>query len=131
MDLPVRTDLANEVDALRRRVKELEAVVNKYNQAAEAEQYCITLLDSIDGIVWEFDLTTWRFTFVSPNVEQLLGYPVQRWLYADNFWFCYVHPDDQDRGIRYVVRCIQNQQVGGQSEFSCDSAPTVLTLSFR
>jgi len=36
------------------------------------------LIDSIEGIVWEADAATLRFTFVSQWAEQLLGYPVRR-----------------------------------------------------
>ncbi|WP_353259917.1 PAS domain S-box protein [Prochlorothrix hollandica] len=54
------------------------------------------LVNSIDGIVWEFDLQTCRFTFVSHQAQVLLGYAVIQWLEEDNFWMNHIHPDDQD-----------------------------------
>jgi len=53
------------------------------------------LIDSIEGIVWEADAATLRFTFVSQWAEQLLGYPVRRWTEEPDFWVEHVHPDDR------------------------------------
>lgn len=54
-----------------------------------------SLIDTIDGIVWEFDLETMTSTFISKKVETILGYSVEE--YADNptFWEDHVHPDDR------------------------------------
>lgn len=35
-----------------------------------------------------------RTTYISPYVEQLLGYPAERWLRKDDFWKTLLHPDD-------------------------------------
>ena len=53
------------------------------------------LVDSLDGIVWEADAETFRFTFVSRQAEKILGYPVDEWL-EPNFWRDHTHPDDTD-----------------------------------
>jgi len=37
-----------------------------------------------------------RFTFVSERAEALLGYPVELWLTAPEFWMSRLHPDDRD-----------------------------------
>lgn len=60
------------------------------------------LLNSIDGIVWEADATTFAFTFVSEKAEALLGFPLERW-YEQNFWAGQIHPDDRDRAISYCA----------------------------
>ncbi|MBE9101755.1 PAS domain S-box protein [Vacuolonema iberomarrocanum] len=64
-----------------------------------AQQRYFRLLQSIDGIVWELDVTSWRFTFVSQKAEQVLGYPIADWLEEDNFWDNHLHPDDRDAAI--------------------------------
>lgn len=38
------------------------------------------IVDSIDGIVWEADARTFRFSFVSKQAERLLSYPIDQWL---------------------------------------------------
>lgn len=64
-----------------------------------------TLVHSIDGIVWEADATTFRFTFVSPQAERILGYPCTRWLLEPLFWKDHIHPDDRDDTVAYCVSC--------------------------
>lgn len=62
----------------------------------QSHQRYASLVNSIDGIVWEFDLDTLQFTFVNEKAREFLGYPVQQWLEEPNFWVNHVHPDDQD-----------------------------------
>ena len=58
------------------------------------EKLCSTLVNSIRGIVWEADPLTFRFSFVSPHAERVLGYPVQQWIDEPDFWLTHTHPDD-------------------------------------
>ncbi len=64
------------------------------------EQY-EALVGTVEGIVWECDLPDFRFTYVSPYAQRLLGYPVRRWLDEPDFWPAHLHPDDRDEAIRY------------------------------
>jgi PAS domain S-box-containing protein len=61
------------------------------------------LVHSIDGIVWEADAQSFRFTFVSSKAERLLGYPVARWRDDVAFWRDHIHPDDRDRTVALCV----------------------------
>jgi len=61
------------------------------------------LVHSIDGIVWEADAETFTFTFVSPQAERLLGYPVERWLTEPDFWSNHIHPEDRDWAINFCL----------------------------
>ena len=54
-----------------------------------------TLVNSVDGIVWEADARTLRFRFVSRQSERLLGYPPELWMAEENFWREKLHPEDQ------------------------------------
>jgi two-component system, cell cycle sensor histidine kinase and response regulator CckA len=54
-----------------------------------------TLVNSINGIVWEADARTWCFTLVSHQAEAMLGYPVQQWLNDPAFWVDHIHPQDR------------------------------------
>lgn len=54
-------------------------------------------------IVWEGDATTFQFTYVSPNAEGVLGYPVARW-HEPGFWAeRVVHPDDRNEAVAYCA----------------------------
>jgi len=57
------------------------------------------LVDSVNSVVWEVDLETLAFTFVSPQAEKLLGYPLESWLNAPTFWSRHIHPADQEQAV--------------------------------
>lgn len=52
-----------------------------------------TLIHAIGGVVWEYDCTTDRFTYVSDEAERLLGSPKEHW-YETGFWGKRLHPED-------------------------------------
>lgn len=54
-----------------------------------------TLVDSIDGIVWEFVVATSRFTYISRQSDRVLGYAPVEWMTTADFWQGKLHPDDQ------------------------------------
>jgi two-component system, cell cycle sensor histidine kinase and response regulator CckA len=64
----------------------------------ESEERFRLLLEGIGAIVWEADPETVRFSYVSPQVEDLLGYPRDDWL-EDGFWADHLHPDDRERTV--------------------------------
>lgn len=68
-----------------------------------------TLVNSIDGIVWEADPVTFRFTFVSEQSRRLLGYSPQEWLAQENFWAGHLHPEDR-WAFDYCARMIATQR---------------------
>lgn len=61
------------------------------------------LVNSLDGIVWEADASTFQFTFVSPQAETILGYPVEQWLNEPAFWRDHTHPDDTDWCVNFCL----------------------------
>ncbi len=62
------------------------------------------LINTIDGIVWECDIKTFRFTFVSKKVEQILGFTSEEWLSNPNFWSEHIYPDDRDWALEYCTK---------------------------
>ncbi len=63
-------------------------------ELAESRQKYYSLIQSVNGIVWEFDLLLDRFTFVSNKAEELLGYPMEEWLNDSRFWKGHICVDD-------------------------------------
>ena len=57
------------------------------------------LVDDLDAIVWEADPASFRFSFVSRRAEDILGYPVARWLNEPDFRLRMLHPEDRDAAI--------------------------------
>jgi len=68
-----------------------------------ARQQYEELVANIDGIVWELDVRTFQFTFVSRQAERLLGYPVAHW-FEPAFWVDHVHPDDRTWAKDFCLR---------------------------
>jgi PAS domain S-box-containing protein len=71
------------------------------------------LVNSLDCILWEADARTFEFSFVSPQAERMLGYPVEQWL-SPGFWAQHVHPEDVEWCTKF---CIQATQRGQDHEF--------------
>jgi PAS domain S-box-containing protein len=71
------------------------------------------LVKSLDGIVWEANGETFQFTFVSPQAEKILGYPIKQWL-EPNFWRNHTHPDDTDWCAAF---CLDSTQQRRDHEF--------------
>lgn len=59
------------------------------------------LIQGLDAIVWEADLETHRFSFVSQRAESILGYPLSQWLFEPGFWAAHLHPEDRERTITF------------------------------
>lgn len=83
--------------------------VTERKQAEEAirktQEKFATLVNTVDGIVWEAEADTFAFTYVSGHAEKLLGYPTQRWITEKNFWVDHIHPDDREWAVNYCVAC--------------------------
>ena len=65
------------------------------------EKLCSTLVNSIRGIVWEAEPLTFRFSYVSPQAERILGYPVKQWIDEPDFWRNHTHPEDVEWSSAY------------------------------
>src|ERR1017187_3192468 len=53
---------------------------------SRSQQKMEALIHSIDGIVWERMPDTFRFTFISRQSEDILGFAAQAWLDHPDFW---------------------------------------------
>ena len=79
------------------------------NLAASQQQY-YRLIQSIPGVVWEYDLELDRFTFVSDRAEALLGYPVEAWLSQPDFWRRHIYAADLDSTIQIYDNALRDRQ---------------------
>lgn len=65
------------------------------------------LIHSIDGAVWQAEPESWHYTFISPKIEEILGYPTERWTAEPGFWQSHLHPEDKERTIEVCKAAIQ------------------------
>jgi PAS domain S-box-containing protein len=90
-----RSDLEHfEARIAPTRTGQAIAVVRNLSRLRDSEQRYRALVDAIEGIVWERNPETLRFTFVSHRAEEMLGYPVSEWLDGDPLQRL-VHPADR------------------------------------
>ncbi len=77
-------------------------------QAASQETYrqFLDLVQSLDVMVWEADVATWQFTFVSQHTEAILGYPVEQWLKEPDFWVKHIYPADREQTVASCLNAI-------------------------
>lgn len=73
------------------------------------------LVESTRLIPWDARPEEWRFTYVGPQAEQLLGFPISVW-YSEAFLSNYLHPDD--RHLAYPLFAEQIA-VGQAYDFEC------------
>ena len=64
-------------------------------KAQEAEAKFRSLIHDVDAIVWEMNPQTGAFTFISPNIEQWLGFSVAQCYSGPEFWMSHIHADDR------------------------------------
>ncbi|HVF90016.1 MAG TPA: ATP-binding protein, partial [Blastocatellia bacterium] len=84
---------------IRRRIELLAREETRRIEAEAAQRRFRDLVQGLDAIVWEADAITGRFTFISKRAEQILGYPVDRWLTEEDFWVGIIHPEDRDFAV--------------------------------
>ncbi|WP_066426297.1 PAS domain S-box protein [Anabaena sp. 4-3] len=63
------------------------------------------LIETVKVIPWELDLQTWRFTYVGPQAETVLEYPVAKW-YEENFWINHLHPHDREKALSICQQAV-------------------------
>jgi two-component system, cell cycle sensor histidine kinase and response regulator CckA len=101
------TEMSNANVSLNREIAERKKVEAALRQAHQ--DYAV-FVDSFDGIVWEADAQTFRFTFVSNKAERLLGFPVERWVSDPNFWKDHIHPEDREWAITFCVTAVNEKR---------------------
>ncbi len=96
----------DEMNLLEIVATQIETAINNANQAEalktsredlrESREHFRLLVETTNVIPWEADAKTFRFTYVGPQAEKLLGYPVEQW-YEENFWLSCLHEDDREK----------------------------------
>ncbi|WP_413167227.1 diguanylate cyclase domain-containing protein [Capilliphycus salinus ALCB114379] len=87
-----------------------ENLIAPENPVQKSQQKYDSFVESLNGLVWEFDLSSQQVCFVSQKAEQILGYPIKRWLTEANFWENHIHPDDREWVLKNHQQMIESQQ---------------------
>ncbi|SEI74091.1 PAS domain S-box-containing protein [Dyadobacter koreensis] len=73
-----------------------------------------SLIQTVDGIVWEMDVVTHTFTFVSDQAEAILGYTPEEWVSGPEFWESHIHPEDRAEAVRF---CTEKSKITSNYDF--------------
>ncbi len=98
---------------LRRFLPAINGLIKTHGREQKRNQALNRLIESSSAVPWEADAGDWRFTYVGPQIEQILGYPVTSW-YQENFWVDHLHPDDRQATLNY---CTSASEQGRDHEF--------------
>lgn len=77
------------VEDITERKKAEEALI-------QSQQDYESLVNAIEGIVWEGKINPLRFTFVSKRAKRMLGYPLEDWTNGKEIWVEKLHPEDKE-----------------------------------
>src|SRR5664280_599344 len=103
-DYSVRAVVSSRGDELGRLAESFNEMLGRIESQDAAlslsQQRMAALIHSIDGIVWERMPDTFRFTFISRQSEDILGFAPQAWLDHPNFWEEKLHPQDAAKAVQ-------------------------------
>ena len=71
-----------------------------------------TLLESTRAIPWRIDWATMRFSYIGPQIEELLGWQQSSWL-SVNDWAERIHEEDRQKTVDF---CVAQSQKGVDHE---------------
>ncbi|MCF7948605.1 MAG: PAS domain S-box protein [Spirochaetia bacterium] len=74
------------------------------NRLAASEKKYRDLAESVGAVLWEYDILSDRWTYVAPQVKDLLGYESAEWSNL-KFWADRIHPEDRNWATGYCNEC--------------------------
>ncbi len=87
-----------------RGLRAIDNVIIDHNRVEKAlfdsEKHYRNLVETTSAVAFQIDLSSMSFTYISPQIKELTGFPVENWVDFD-FWAQCVHPDDRDEAIAY------------------------------
>jgi diguanylate cyclase (GGDEF)-like protein/PAS domain S-box-containing protein len=71
-----------------------------------------TLLESTKAIPWRIDWNTMQFSYIGPQIEELLGWSQSSWV-SVNDWAERIHEEDRERVVNF---CVAQSKAGTDHE---------------
>ncbi|MTI88772.1 MAG: PAS domain S-box protein [Balneolaceae bacterium] len=96
-------DLRNEpsVGGIVDTIRDVHEQVLTEKMLAHSKEKYQSIIQTIDGIIWEADPDTFVFNYVSPQVQRILGYNPEIWIGTSEFWVQKIHPTDRSETVEY------------------------------
>ncbi len=90
--------VATQIQTAINNATQAEALKISREQLRNSREHFRLLVETTNVIPWEFDPNINKFTYIGPQVETMLGYPVENW-YEENFWPSKIHGDDREKTL--------------------------------
>lgn len=69
-------------------------------KTAASESRLRSIVENINVATWEFDIAAKRFSYVSPQIETMFGYPAAAWSEPD-FWHQHLYDADREQAVAF------------------------------
>ncbi len=99
------------LDRLHHQHQQLQEESERRNQLLARYRL---LVESTNAVSWEASLPAFQYSFVSPQIERVLGYSASECL-STGFWDAQVHEEDVDRVVK-----ARTAAISGKGEYSCE-----------
>ena len=112
-DYVLKTHLVRLAPAVNRALREAREKMERKRaeqQLSLEQQRFMDMVNTVEGIVWEADAETFKFSFVNKQAEHILGYPVERWLQEPTFWKDHLHPEDRDWAVQFCANATADKR---------------------
>lgn len=86
-------------------IEDVTERLDAQEKAEHSQLRTTSLINTIDGIVWEADPVNFKFIFISKKVEEITGYTTEEWLGSSTFWADHIHPEDKTWVVDYCSVC--------------------------
>jgi PAS domain S-box-containing protein len=73
-----------------------------------------SLIQTVDGIVWESKLCNYEFTFISNQVKDILGFTSEEWMDEPYFWENHIHVEDREQALKF---CAEKSKISENYDF--------------
>jgi PAS domain S-box-containing protein len=100
-------------DSLERVILSTQDITDRKNSEISilnSQKNIKSLVDTIDGIVWEYDFENSVCTFVSKKVKKILGYSVNEWMSSPTFWQDHIYAEDLAQVSELTASATKNKK---------------------
>ena len=109
---PIYNDANELVGGISNFADITDKVAEDEKQQQDADRYRI-LVENINAVVWETNIGSQTFSYISPKVSELFGYSQKEWL-KKGFWQSRIYKEDKEHVIayeRHKVSDVDNYQL--------------------
>ncbi len=96
---PIYNDANELVGGISNFADITDKIAEGEKQQQDADRYRI-LIENINAVVWETNIGSQTFSYISPKVKELFGFPQNEWL-KEGFWQSRIYEDDKEHVIAY------------------------------